>query len=62
MATSKTFYEYEDDGTGFFKVHFIVNETGVRLTRTFDSPYWANKFVHRLRHSKRCTLISRENF
>lgn len=34
------------------------NEKGVRLTREFDSPYLAARFVNKLRHSKRCTLIS----
>lgn len=62
MAKAETFYEKEDDGTGFFKVCFIVNDTGVRLVRSFDSLYFANKFVHRLRHSKKCTMVYRENF
>lgn len=40
------------------RVIYIVNATGVKLARDFDSPYLANKFVNKLRHSKRCTLVS----
>lgn len=40
------------------RVIYIVNATGVKLARDFDSPYLANKFVNKLKHSKHCTLVS----
>lgn len=43
---------------GYYKVTFVVNQTREKLTRGFDSPYGARKFVNKLRYSKRCTLIS----
>lgn len=43
---------------GFYEVTFIVNETKARVTRRFDSPYLARKFVNKLRYSKRCTLLA----
>ncbi len=43
---------------GYYNVTFIVNETRQKLTKSFDSPYLARVFVNKLRHSKRCTLVS----
>lgn len=43
---------------GYYKVIFVVNESGVKVTKGFDSPRLAWKFVNRLKHSKKCTLIS----
>lgn len=43
----------------YHNVTFIVNETGDKLIRSFDSPYLANKFANKLKYSKRCTLVSR---
>ena len=40
-----------------YKVTFL-NETNQKLTRGFDSEYLARKFVQKIKHSKRCTLIS----
>lgn len=42
----------------YYNVRFIVKETGVGLTKSFDSEYMAYKFVNRLKHSKRCILVS----
>lgn len=39
-------------------VKYMINETGVIVTKEFDSQYEAIKLVNRLRYSKRCTLIS----
>ena len=44
--------------SGYYKVTFIVNESGVKVTKGFDSPYLARKFVIKLKHSKKCTLLS----
>lgn len=47
-----------DTSSGYYQVTFLVNATKERLTRSFDSPYFARQFVNKLRHSRRCTLIS----
>lgn len=41
-----------------YNVTFIVRETGNKLTKSFDSEYAAYQFVNKLRHSKRCILVS----
>lgn len=46
---------------GFNDVVFIANDTGRKLVRQFTSPYHARKFVNKLKHSKRCTLVSYPN-
>lgn len=43
---------------GYYKVKFIVLESGAEVTKGFDSPYLARKFVNKLRHSKKCRLVS----
>lgn len=43
---------------GHYKVTFIVNETGAKLVRGFESPYLARNFVNKLKRSKKCTLVS----
>ena len=48
----------DDTTEGFYKVRFIINATNEYLVRGFDSPYLASKFVNKLKHSKRCTLVS----
>lgn len=53
-----TYYAGTDESAGYFQVVFIVKETGQRLVRGFDSPYLARKFVNKLKHSKRCSLVS----
>lgn len=50
--------EAADTLHGCYKVHFLDNTTGRELVRGFDSPYLAKKFVVKLAHSKKCTLIS----
>lgn len=55
---NETYYSDNDTGRGDYKVTFLVNSNCVKLTRSFDSPYLAKKFVTRLKHSRRCTLIS----
>ncbi len=47
---------------GFNDVVFIANNSGRKLVRQFDSPYTARKFVNKLKHSKRCTLVSYPDF
>lgn len=49
-------------GNGFYEVRFIVRATGIAVTRGFDSPYLAWKFVNKLRHSKKCMLVSYPDF
>lgn len=41
-----------------YKVTFIVNESGVRVTKDFSSPYFANRFANKVKHSKKLTLVS----
>ena len=36
----------------------FYNAEDVRVVRRFDSPYQARVFVQRLRHSRRCRLVS----
>ena len=40
-----------------FEVMYVVKETGALVTKTFDSPYLARKFVNKLKHSKECELV-----
>ncbi len=57
-----TCYADTDISVGYYQVIFIIRETGQRLMRGFDSPYLARKFVNKLKHSKRCILVSYPNF
>lgn len=41
-----------------YNVTFIVKSSSEVLTKSFDSPYLARQFVNKLKHSKRCSLIS----
>lgn len=41
-----------------YLVEYLINKTNKRLVQKFSSPYQARKLVNRLRHSKKCTLIS----
>lgn len=41
-----------------YKVVYRIRESGSRVTRTFESPYLCRRFVIKLRHSKKCELIS----
>lgn len=50
---------YEDNIPPYrHNVTFIIKDTGVKLTKSFDSEYLAYKFVNKLRHSKRCILVA----
>ena len=51
-------YAGNDTGMGYYKVTFLVNSTRVKLTRSFDSPYLARRFVNKLMRSRRCTPLS----
>lgn len=51
-------YANNDTTQGFYKVMFMVNATGEQLMRGFSSEYLAWKFVNKLKHSKKCTLIA----
>ena len=53
-----TTYANSEELAGFYKVTFLVNKTNEKLQRSFDSPYLAREFVRKLKHSKRCTLVS----
>lgn len=48
----------EETSPGFYDVVFIANDSGRRLVRNFNSPWAAMKFVNKLKHSKRATLVS----
>ena len=58
MAQSQTCYLSNDEGTGYYKVVFFVPETGQKLVKSFDSEYMVRKFVNKLKHSRRCRLVS----
>lgn len=40
----------------------FIDENGKRVTRTFDSEFRCRKFVNKLKHSKKCVLVSYPNF
>ena len=39
-------------------VTYIVKESGVRVNKTFDSDFRCRAFIRKLRHSKKCILVS----
>lgn len=41
-----------------YDVTFYVVESGQTVTKRFDSPYLARKFVNKLKHSKKCRLLA----
>lgn len=43
---------------GFYNVTFLVNTTGEKVVKSFNSEYNARNFVNKLKHSRKCTLIS----
>jgi len=57
MTHANTVYA-GDDTQGFYRVNFIVNASGVKLTRAFDSEYMARKFANKVKFSKNTTLVS----
>lgn len=58
----KTKYIEDVPVPGFCDVVFISNDTGRKLVRQFESLYLARKFVNKLRHSKKCVLVSYPDF
>lgn len=42
----------------YYNVCFIIKETGAKLVKSFESEHMAYQFVNKLRHSKRCALVS----
>lgn len=61
MARVATVYDGQPEPY-YYNVRFIINATGVKLTKSFESPYNARQFVNKLKHSKRCTLVSHPLF
>lgn len=62
---SKGITDYADQvilTPGMYAVTFLNNQTGARLTRTFESLYLAEQFKRKLKYSKRCTLVSTSSF
>ncbi len=41
-----------------YEVTYIINETGLRVTKRFDSLYKANQTINKLKRSKLCTYVS----
>lgn len=41
-----------------FKVVYRIRESGVTVTKDFDSPYLCRKTVEKLKRSRKCELIS----
>lgn len=58
MGGITTYAGSDNASAGFYKVTFLVNKTNQKLERSFDSPYMAREFVRKLKHSKRCRLLS----
>lgn len=58
MTGKTTYADANDDGLGFFKVIFRDNKTQALLKRSFDSKYFCEKFVNKMKRSKDCTLLS----
>lgn len=56
--TRTTYADARDDGHGFYKVTFRDNTSDNVLLRSFDSEYFCREFIRKLKHSKRCTLLS----
>ena len=54
-------YAHEANPYGL-SVTYLVLKTGVRLTRSFESPYLARAFVNKLRHSKECKFVASSGF
>lgn len=40
----------------------FINDRGNRVEMHFDSPYLCQKFVNKLKRSKKCTLVSYPQF
>lgn len=40
------------------RIHFMVNATGKIVEKIIPSYYEAQKFLNRLKYSKKCTLIA----
>lgn len=36
----------------------FLNESGKKVSKLFDSPYFCRKFVNKIRHSKKLRLLS----
>lgn len=60
--TLKTQYAYGAQLPGVNRVVFVVNATGKKLCRDFESPYLAHLFVNKLKHSRKCRLVSYPNY
>lgn len=41
-----------------FEVRYMVNESGVIVTKAFKSEHECVVFINKLKHSKKCTLVS----
>lgn len=41
-----------------YEVTFLVLKSKTEVTKTFNSEYFARKFVYKLKHSKKCRLLS----
>ena len=51
-------YADSESCSGYYEVTYIVKATGVKLVRSFDDEFACHRFVNKLRHSKKCTLVS----
>lgn len=43
------------------KVTFIVNKTGRTVEKSFPSPYIAEKFIRKIKYSKKITYVGYSN-
>lgn len=45
-----------------YKVVYRIKASGVEVTKTFESPYLCRRLVIKLRHSRKCELVSSPYF
>jgi len=55
MARVATVYDGQPEPY-HYNVGFIIKGTGVKLVKSFESPYMARNFVNKLKRSKKCVL------
>ena len=62
MIEGQIFYDKDYDQVEHpYKVVFF-NESGEKLVKGFSSPFNVKKFVNKLRHSRKCELVSFPSF
>lgn len=60
MASETTYLSRNTPVRGAYEITFIENKTQKALLRTFDygEELFCRQFINKLKHSKKCTLLS----